>query len=143
MKRLVLPVCTVALLVAFPLAAQEAPDTLPRGLVISSWICPQSAMQTIAEDYDARTRPIEDELVAEGLMAGAGMYFHLWADQWNVHYYRLGTDTQQIMDAMEEVGRRFNERYPELADTPGPFAECTEHKDGIYYWGPRTAPPGS
>jgi hypothetical protein len=141
MKRLALPVLTLGLLVATPLSAQEEPEPIPRGLTISSWICPQSAIQDIAETYDTRTRPIEEELVEEGLMAGAGLFFHLWGDEWNVNYYRLGADQQQIMDAIAEVGRRYVERYPELADEPSPFAACTAHKDGIYYWGPRTGVP--
>ena len=116
----------------------SAQDSLPRGMTVSQYQCPQSAISDISRQYDSITRPVEDELVAEGLMVGAGLFFHQWGDEWNVNYYRLGQDQQSIMDAIAEVGRRVQARYPD-AQGPGLFAECTAHKDNIYFWGPRTA----
>lgn len=116
----------------------EQPDTLPRLLAISSWKCPQSAVGPISEAYDSITRPIEEELVAAGRYIGGGMYFHQWADEWNVNYYRLAMDMDQLFAATEEIANLTEERHP---DAPSMFEACTEHKDGIYFWGPRTAPP--
>ena len=71
-------------------------------------------------------------------MASAGLFFHAWADEWNVNYYRTGYDIGGLIDAIAEVGARVQEAHPELADGPGPFAVCTAHKDNIYFLGPRT-----
>ena len=126
----------LALLVAAPLAAQDD-DGPPNVLSISSYVCPQSAMGDIADAYDTDTRPIEDELVAEGMLLNAGLYFHAWADEYNVNYYRIAPDIPTLLEAIAEVGNRFAERNPD-ADGPGPFAVCTAHKDGIYFMGPST-----
>lgn len=109
----------------------------PQVLSISSWQCPQSAIGDIAEDYDMNTRPIEDELVSEGLMISAGLYFHAWADEWNVNYYRIAPSMEGLFSAIAEVGRRFGERHPDLVDE-SPFDVCTAHKDNIYFVGPST-----
>ncbi len=134
------PFVALALGMLLPLAAQaqeEEQQQLPRGLFISQWICPQSAIQGISQNYDSLTVPIEQELVNEGLLEGAGMFFHRWGDEWNVNHYRAGQDRDGVFEAIAEVGRRFNERYP---DSPNRFAECTAHRDNIYFYGPRTAP---
>ena len=133
----------LATLVGSPLAAQEADEPeAPQVLIVASWICPQTAIADIARNYETYTKPIEEELVAEGGgLAGAGLYFHTWADEWNVNYYRLGYDIGDMLDAMQTVGQRVVERNPELQDEPGPFAACTEHKDGIYGFGPGTGRP--
>jgi hypothetical protein len=138
MRRSGLIVLALCLAAPYSAAAQEGEEQEPpRGLFISSWICPQSVVGDIAQAYDSITRPIEEELVAEGKMVGAGLYFHNWADEWNVNYYRLGQDRTSLFEAIEEVGRRTQERHP---DASNPFESCSAHKDGIYFWGPRTAP---
>lgn len=136
MARLMAVAVLLAVLVPGAASAQQQ-DTLPRTLVISSWICPQAEIPRIAAAYDSITRPIEEELVRQGRMAGAGLYFHDWADEWNVNYYRLAMDRAQAFDAVAEVARLTEERHP---DAPNVFAACTAHKDNIYVWGPRTAP---
>jgi hypothetical protein len=130
----------VALAVLLPLAAyaQEEEEQLARGLFISQWRCPPSDMSTIAQYYDSLMVPIEQELVNEGLLYGSGMFFHQWGDEWNVNWYRTGIDRDAIFDAIEEVGRRFEERH---GDVDNPLAACSAHKDNIYWWGPRTTPP--
>ena len=96
-------------------------------------------MSTIAQFYDSLMVPIEQELVNEGLLFGSGMFFHQWGDEWNVNWYRLGIDRSAVFDAIEEVGRRFEERHGEVENPP--LASCSAHKDNIYWWGPRTTPP--
>ena len=112
-------------------------------LTISSWQCPQSDIESIAANYDSITRPIEDELVAEGKMESAGMFFHIWADEWNVNYFRTGYDLNSLLDMIAEVGTRVAAAHPELNDAPDPFGACTAHKDGIYGFGPRTGDSGN
>lgn len=111
---------------------------------MSSYKCPQVEIEGIAEDYDTYSRPVEEEVVERGTFASAGLFFHFWADEWNVNYYRTGYDVAEMMDAIAEINETVLERNPELADQPGPFAACGEHKDGIYTFGPgtnRTWPP--
>lgn len=139
MKHVALMILTLGLAVpATAMAQEEDEDRRATILTISSWQCPQSDIAAISANYDSITRPVEEELVAEGKMESAGMFFHLWADEWNVNYYRSGYDLSSLMDAIAEVGRRVTEANPELADAPGPFAACTAHKDNIYGFGPRT-----
>ena len=135
-----------ALVMAVPttLVAQEEESPPATVLTISSYQCPQAAIADITEAYDQFTRPVEEELVEEGTLVSAGLFFHQWADEWNVNYYRTGYDLSEVLEAVAEVGRRVTERNPELADGPGLFAACTAHKDGIYSFGAgtgRTTPP--
>jgi hypothetical protein len=127
----------IALALPAPIRAQDA-DAPPQVLSISQWICPNSALGDISDDYEEYTLPVERDLVAEGMLTSAGLFFHAWADEWNVGYYRVGSGVDAILDAVAEVGRRLNERNPELADQPGPFAECSAHKDNFYFMGPST-----
>ena len=147
MPRTVPAALALLLLAAVPLAAQEEDDDGPDGgvLSISSYVCPQSAIGDIAEGYDTNTRPIEDELVTEGMLISAGLFFHAWADEYNVNYYRRAADLPSLFAAIAEVGERFEAQHPELADGPGPFAQCSAHKDNIYFMGPTTEaePPES
>jgi hypothetical protein len=72
MRRSGLIVLALCLAAPYSAAAQEGEEQEPpRGLFISSWICPQSVVGDIAQAYDSITRPIEEELVAEGKMVGA------------------------------------------------------------------------
>lgn len=135
MARLAAVVVMCVILIPGQASAQQADG--PRTLVISSWICPQAAIAQIAAAYDSITRPVEDELVREGRLAGAGLFFHDWADEWNVNHYRSAATRAAAFEATEEVNRRVAQRHP---GAPNHYAACTAHKDNIYAWGPRTAP---
>lgn len=139
------PLALVAALtagLALPLAAQEADDPgPPQFLMVSSYVCPMNIIGDIGRDYEAYTKPVEQELIAEGVFGGAGLYFHVWADEWNVNYYRLGYDLGDMLEGVQTVNQRVTERNPELADEPGLFAACTAHKDNIYGFGPGAGRP--
>ena len=138
MKHLTLAILALGLALPATAMAQEEEDRPSTILSISSYQCPQSDIGTIAASYDSITRPVEEELVAEGKMASAGLFFHIWADEWNVNYYRTGYDIGDLIDAIAEVGTRVAAAHPDLANAPGLFATCTAHKDNIYGFGPRT-----
>ena len=139
MSRTIPAALAMLLIATVPLAAQDDDDDGPAGVLsISSYVCPQSAIGDIAEDYDANTRPIEDELVTEGRLMSAGLFFHAWADEYNVNYYRIAEDIPTLLAAIAEVGQRFQAQNPDQADGPGPFAQCSQHKDNIYFMGPST-----
>lgn len=143
-----LAVAVVALLASTPAvlagqqpgAEQEQP---PPVLAISSYVCPQAEIEGIADHYETYVRPIEQELVAEGMMISSGLYFHAWADEWNVNYYRIVPTFEGLFASIEEVAARGEARNPQLADAPSPFAVCTAHKDNIYFMGPSTDSPDS
>lgn len=134
-------VTLTSLILALPAALWAQDADQPQILTVSQWICPNSAIQEISDSYEEFTLPVERELVDEGQLVSAGMFFHAWADEWNVGYFRVGFGIGGLMDAMAEVTRRVNERNPELADQPGPFAACSAHKDNIYFMGPNTNAP--
>jgi len=140
MSRTIPAALAMLLIATVPLAAQDDDDDGDGGgvLSISSYVCPQSAIGDIAESYDANTRPIEDELVAEGTLISAGLFFHAWADEYNVNYYRRAADIPTLLAAIAEVGQRFQAQNPDQADGPGPFAQCSQHRDNIYFMGPST-----
>ncbi|HUG36622.1 MAG TPA: hypothetical protein VML54_06700 [Candidatus Limnocylindrales bacterium] len=134
----------LALLLSAPaaLSAQAQQEAPPPVLSISSYVCPQSTLAEIRENYEKYTIPVEREMVQEGQLLGAGIYFHAWSDEWNFNYYRVASGIDALMAAVAEVGRRVNEANPELANQPGPFAACTAHKDNIYFMGPTTGNGG-
>jgi hypothetical protein len=134
---------TVSTGLVLPLTAQEteAPGP-PQFLMVASYVCPMGAIADIARSYETYTKPVEQEMVAEGgVLASAGLYFHFWSDEWNVNYFRLGYDAGDMLAAAQTVNQRVLERNPELRGEPGPFAACTAHKDNIYGFGPGTGRP--
>jgi hypothetical protein len=126
---------------ASPMTAQEEAPAPPQVLIVASFVCPMTTVADIARDYETYTKPVEQELVAEGALASAGLYFHAFADEWNVNHYRLGYDIGDMLDAMQTVNQRVVERNPEREGGAGPFAACTAHKDNIYGFGPGTGRP--
>lgn len=142
MLRFVSAVAALVLLVSAPHALQaqeEEPADPPAILSISAWICPQDALQDIAEDYETYTQPVEKELIDEGMLLNSGLFFHAWGDEWNLNYYRIAPTMDGLFEAVAEVGNRVDERHPELADQAGPFAVCSAHKDNIYWMPTSTA----
>ena len=140
MKKLVASLLVLGLAIPAVAMAQDEEDEERESTIlsISSYQCPNSAIADISARYDSITRPVEEELVAEGMMASAGLFFHAWADEWNVNYYRTGYDIGGLIAAVAEVGTRIAAANPDAADAPGLFAVCTAHKDNIYFFGPRT-----
>lgn len=143
MRKFLLSLLTLAL--AFPVAAMaqdadeaEDEDREPTIFMVSSYQCANSDIPDIVAEYNATTKPVEEELVEEGMMASAGLYFHAWADEWNVNYYRVGYDIGEMIDAIAEVGARIVAADSTQANNPGAFAPCTAHKDNIYFLGPYT-----
>lgn len=98
MRQVAFAVAILVCVAAPPAVAQESQE-LPRGLFVSQWQCPFDQMQRIGQVYDSLWTPIEQALVNEGLLVGAGMFFHDWADEWNVNWYRLGQDRAAVFAA--------------------------------------------
>lgn len=125
-----------------PLAAQETPAPEgPRFLLVASFVCPLNSVAEIARTYEATMKPVEEELVAEGVIASAGLYFHAYSDEWNVHHFRIGYDPGDLLEAAGTANQRMLARNPELRDDMAGLGACTAHKDNIYGFGPGTGRP--
>lgn len=130
-----LGLCLAATLAAPTATLAQEDDDSPT-LRISMFQCKWDQMGDLMEELQSRTVPIWDELVDEGMVMSAGTFVHAWADEWNLGIYTVAPSIQAVLDFNEEVGRRYEERYPEAEDTFG--AACPKHRDGFYVMGPRT-----
>lgn len=133
---------TLAGLFALPvlaLAQEEEADEGNGGevLVISQYKCAYDKLDDVDELWNSRNLPVLQELKDEGMISGAGIYYHWWADEWNMGMWTAAEDIPAFMAAWAEAGRRLNERYPD-DDTPGMLQLCPEHRDAFYQTGSST-----
>jgi hypothetical protein len=118
-----------------------APKATDSTEVLSFYQCDFNKMGDVWAMADSMMKPVWDELVAEGYFGQFGMVFHEWAGKENVIMYRAAQNKKAFLDGHDEFIRRMEERYgeqegPTLADM------CPQHRDGIYWIGPRTMPAG-
>jgi hypothetical protein len=118
------------------MAVAQDDDEDPPTLRISMFQCHWDQVGAIIEELETRTVPIWDELVDEGMVVSAGTFIHDWADEWNVGIYTVASSIQAVLDFNDEVGRRYDERYPDAEDVFG--SACPKHRDNFYGMGPRT-----
>ncbi|MFQ5679729.1 MAG: hypothetical protein ACE5HP_09770 [Gemmatimonadota bacterium] len=129
---LTLGLLTALVLPGTALAQEEAPPTLR----LSFYRCDFSQLEAAMEEIESLQMPIWQELVDEGMIASYGHFIHSWASEWNVGVYTVAQDIPAVLAAVEEFGRRMEERNPDAANA---FAEaCPAHRDGFYTFGPRT-----
>jgi hypothetical protein len=72
--------------------------------------------------------------VDAGEWSSAGIYFHDWADEWNVNYWAVGPDIPSLLKGQETSNEAYGEGGLNLWDV------CSEHKDGFYRLGKSTDP---
>lgn len=126
----------VALALPAAAVAQDDADEAPPTLRMSFYRCDFSQLGTAMEEIQSLAMPIWQELVDEEMIASYGHFIHAWASEWNVGVYTVAEDIPAVLAAVDEFGRRMEERNPDAANT---FAEaCPEHRDGFYVFGPRT-----
>ena len=127
----------VALAVPAAAMAQEEPD--PPVLRLSFFMCDLTGGKgdAIEEEIETRDMPIWKALVNEGMVMSYGVFFHWWADEWNVGIYTIAPTIQAILDASEEAGNRMEAQYGDDA-SPVMDAACPHHRDGFYTLGPST-----
>jgi len=106
--------------------AEEAP--LPM-LMISSWKCDFGDMGTLVEDWNERAINSAQASVDAGLWYSAGVYYHTWADEWNVNYWAVGEDIPALLEGQGVNDAAYEELYGEGTD---PWDHCSEHKDGFH-----------
>ncbi|HEY7472676.1 MAG TPA: hypothetical protein VIE68_10065 [Gemmatimonadota bacterium] len=127
--------------VALPMNAfaQETEEEAPPVLRLSFFMCDLSGGKgdAIQEEIETRQMPIWNAIVDEGTVDSYGVFFHWWADEWNVGIYTIAPTLQAIIDAADEAGERMDAQYGENA--PSVFATaCPHHRDGFYTMGPST-----
>ena len=124
-------------------AAQEDEGTPPM-LMISSWKCDWSKMSSVGEDWDTRGMNAAQAAVDNSGWYAAGVFYHSWSDEWNVHYWATGEDIPALLEGQDASNEVYDEMYP---DAPSLWDWCSEHKDGFYQLGrwveaDASAPPG-
>lgn len=127
-----------AALLALPLAAvaQDAEDE-PQMLQITAWQCPMGGglYDKVDAWWNEKNLPISQQMVDEGKIQSAGIFYHAWADEWNVQTYVIAKDIPTILAAVEEMNERGTAMYP---DDEGLSQWCTTHRDGFYQFGKST-----
>jgi hypothetical protein len=111
--------------------AQEemAEEAKPPMLMISSWKCDFGSMGAIGEDWNERSINAAQAAVDMGAWAAAGVFYHDWADEWNVNFWAVGPDVATLIEGQEVSNVAYDELYPEGLNL---WDHCSEHKDGFY-----------
>jgi len=123
-----------------PIANSEgiADDGNP-ALIISMYECDYERIGEVFEQYAEVTIPVQDALIQEGQLRGAGTFAHVWADEWNLGFYWTSDDIPTFIEAWNESNARVGAAVEAAGLTTNALAEaCPIHKDAIYTMGPRT-----
>ena len=111
--------------------AQEMEEEAPPMLMISSWKCDFGSVGAISEDWEAGGVAAANAAIAAGHWSSAGVFYHDWADEWNVNFWATGENEAHLIEGQEAS----NEAYEAAAGEDGGldlWKHCSEHKDGFY-----------
>ncbi len=133
MRHLLLAALFAVLAIPTTAAAQDEEDQ-PPALRLSFYMCDFNQLDEAMQEVETQVIPVWDELIAEGMVQNYGYFVHSWAGEYNVGIYTIGESIASIIEAVEESGRRLEERY---GDGPSKFGQaCPHHRDGFYTMGP-------
>lgn len=133
MRRLLLAALFAVLAIPTTAAAQDEEDQ-PPALRLSFYMCDFNQLDEAMQEVETQVIPVWNELIAEGMVQNYGYFVHSWAGEYNVGIYTIGESIASIIEAVEESGRRLQERY---GDGPSKFGQaCPHHRDGFYTMGP-------
>lgn len=123
-----------------PVANSEgAPTGGNPALVISMYQCEFDRIGDVFDQYAEFAIPIQNELIQEGKLRGAGSFAHTWASEWNVGFYWVAEDVKTFIDAWQESNQRVGQAVEAAGSPSSALSEaCPVHRDGIYTLGPRT-----
>ncbi len=123
-----------------PVADSEgAPTGGNPALVISMYQCDYGRIGDVFDQYSEFSLPVQEALIQEGKLRGAGTFAHTWASEWNVGFYWVAEDVNTFMDAWQESNQRVGEAVEAAGSPANALGEaCPVHRDGIYILGPRT-----
>jgi hypothetical protein len=96
-------------------------------MAISSWKCTDVA--AVADAWNDYGLAKAQAVVDAGTWNDAGIFFHAWADAWNVNYYYMADDIPAILEGWETFVGSMGDDAPDITDY------CTAHKDGFYEFG--------
>ena len=123
MLRRVMP---LALAAAFmwpgAVVAQEemAEEDTPPMLMISSWNCDFGNMDKIGEDWNMRSINAAQSAVDNGSWGAAGIFYHAWADEWNVNYWAVGKDIPALLEGQEASNAAYEDNVRRRHQPLGP-----------------------
>ena len=129
LRRFVMFTVAAAFIWPGAVVAQDMEDASPPMLMISSWKCDFGSMGTLGEDWDERGMPAAQAAVDGGSWMAAGVFYHDWADEWNVNYWATGKDIPALLEGQEASNDAYEAAY---GDGTNPWDHCSEHKDGFY-----------
>lgn len=123
-------------------AAQEEEDE-PPVLRLSFFKCNfgGGAGERVNDELENQVIPVWKELVSEGMIQDYGVFYHWWADEWNMGIYTIASSIQAIVDAEVEAGDRLEARFGD--DQSAQSQACPEHRDGFYTIGPSAGMDGN
>jgi hypothetical protein len=99
-------------------------------LMISSWKCDFGDMGAIGQDWEGPSSAAAQAAVDGGLWYSAGVFYHNWADEWNINFWAVGESEATLIEGQEMA----NDAYDEAMGDDGLnlWDHCSEHKDGFY-----------
>lgn len=123
-----------------PIASTEdVSDTGNPTLVISMYQCDWDRVGDVFDQYAEFQLPVQEALIAEGQLRGAGSFAHAWADEWNVGFYSVAEDIPTFIGAWNETNERVGQAVEAAGSPENVIADaCPVHKDAMYTLGPRT-----
>lgn len=102
-------------------------------LMISSWQCDFGDIGDLAEDWNTRAINAARAAVDSGQWQNGGVFYHAWADEWNVNFWAFGEDVASLIEGNTTMGDSYGEMYPD--EGLDPWEHCSAHKDGFYRMG--------
>jgi len=116
--------------------AQE--EEMPPMLMISSWKCDFGSVGAINQDWETGGVASANAAIAAGHWSSAGVYYHDWADEWNVNFWAVGPNEAHLIEGQDVSNAAY-----EAANGDGLnlWDHCSEHKDGFYQLIPGTDGP--
>ena len=122
------------------IAQEEMSEETPPMLMISSWKCDFGDVGAINEDWESMGTAAAQAAIDAGHWYAAGVFFHEWADEWNVNYWAVGENEAQLIEGQAAN----NDAYAAAAgdEALNPWDHCSEHKDSFYQMGPSTEGSG-
>jgi hypothetical protein len=135
MLRRVLALALAAAFIWPGAAVAQEDDGPPPMLMISSWKCDFGNMDEVGEDWDMRGLNAAQSAVDNSSWNAAGVFYHAWADEWNVNYWAVAEDIPALLEGQSANNSAYDDMYP---DTPDQWDWCGEHKDSFYQLGQST-----
>lgn len=123
-----------------PVANSEgAPSGGNPTLVISMYQCDFDRIGDVFDQYAEFSLPVQEALIQEGQLRGAGTFAHTWASEWNVGFYWVAEDIPTFIGAWQESNQRVGDAVEAAGSPASALAEaCPVHRDAMYTLGPRT-----